>query len=125
MRLQAQEEIGHAMRLFDHVLMRGGSVSLEAVDKPKSAFSSPLEVFEFALSHEQRVTSEINELYELAVQEKDYPTQVELQWFITEQVEEEQSTGEVVDRLRMVGDDATGLLMMDTQLGARKLGEEE
>jgi len=120
MRLQTQEEVQHAQRLFNHVLTRGGHVSLEAIPQPQGEFSSPLEVFQIALAHEQKVTAEINALYELALSEKDYPSQVELQWFITEQVEEESSTSEIVDRLTLIGEDPTGLLMIDDQLGARQ-----
>ncbi|HEY8468555.1 MAG TPA: ferritin [Longimicrobiales bacterium] len=119
MRLQAQEELKHAMRLFDHVAERGGHITLHAVDAPPSNFESPLDVFEKALAHEQHVTQRIHRLYELASKEKDYPAQVMLQWFVEEQVEEEQSVGRVVDALKRIGDDGGALLALDRELGGR------
>ncbi len=124
MRLQAQEEVAHAMRLFDHVHDRGGRVVLQAVDQPPAEFESPLDVFQKALEHERNVTGMIHRLYELARQENDYPTQVMLQWFIDEQVEEEKTAEGVVEQLRMAGGDATALLMLDAKLGARPAGAE-
>lgn len=122
-RLQAQEEIVHAMRLFDYMNDRGGSVQLHAVGEPPSDFKSPLDVFEQALEQERRVTGLIHELYELAVSEKDHATQVTLQWFINEQVEEEKTGSEIVERLRMVGDNLTGLLLLDSEMARRPAGE--
>ena len=119
MRVQAQEELGHAMRLFDYVNRRGGRVILQAVEQPPHNFSSPLSIFEHALEHETKVTQLIEQLYETAVQHKDYATQVEVQWFITEQVEEEDSAVLIVDQLKMAGDNRAALLMLDRQLGAR------
>jgi ferritin len=119
MRVQAQEELGHAMRLFDYVNQRGGRVILQAVEQPPHEFSSPLSIFEQALEHETKVTQLIEQLYETAVQHKDYATQVEVQWFITEQVEEEDSASLIVDQLKMAGNDRAALLMLDRQLGAR------
>jgi len=122
MRAQAQEEVNHAMRLFDHVAARGGRVVLKAIEMPTPVWKSPLEMFEEVLQHERKVTGLINTLYELALNENDYATQMELQWFITEQVEEEESAGAVVEQLRRVGDQPMGLLMMDRQLGERQTG---
>ena len=119
MRVQAQEELGHAMRLFDYVNRRGGRVILQAVEQPPHNFSSPLGIFEQALEHETKVTQLIEQLYETAVQHKDYATQVEVQWFITEQVEEEDRAILIVDQLKMAGDNRAALLMLDRQLGAR------
>jgi len=119
MRLQAQEELKHAMRLFDHVAERGGQITLHAVDAPPGNFESPLDAFEKALAHEQHVTQRIHRLYELASKEKDYPAQVMLQWFVAEQVEEEQSVGRVVDALKRIGDDGGALLALDRELGGR------
>ncbi|MDQ7028397.1 MAG: ferritin [Ardenticatenia bacterium] len=124
MRHQSEEEVGHAMRLFNFVNDRGGRVILQAIEQPPAEFESPLAAFEAALAHEQRVTRHINDIYELAVRENDYPTQVELHWFITEQVEEEHMASQIVEQLRMVGDQPVGLLMMDKMLGERE-GEEE
>jgi ferritin len=126
MRAQAQEEVDHAMRLFDHVTARGGRVVLKAIEMPPPVWKSPLEMFEEVLQHERKITGLINRLYELAVNEKDYATQMELQWFVTEQVEEEESAGQIVEQLRKVGDQPMGLLMVDRQLGERRAegGEE-
>ena len=120
MRIQAQEELGHAMRLFDHVKARGGRVVLKAIEMPPPVWKSPLGMFEEVLEHERKVTGLINRLYEVALSENDYATQMELQWFITEQVEEEESAGQVVEQLRRVGDQPMGLLMLDGQLGQRQ-----
>jgi ferritin len=125
MRMQAQEEVEHAMRLLDFVLDRGGKVELKALDKPTSDFDSPLAVMEAALSHEQKVTGMINRLYELATDEQDYPTQVLLQWFITEQVEEEKSAGGIVDQLKIAGDSPSALLVLDGKLAERGPEEDE
>lgn len=119
MRLQAQEEVGHAMRLFDFAVRRGGEVGLVDVPAPEAKLGSPLQVFRLALEHEIKVTALINELYELAAAKKDYPTQLELQWFIEEQVEEEASAGKIVEQLEMVGDDRAALLTLDQKLGSR------
>jgi ferritin len=119
MRLQAREELGHAIRLFDFLNQRGVIPTLSSVDAPPTDFGTPLSLFETALSHEQEVSKLIHELYDLAVQKHDHATQLELQWFITEQVEEERSIGTVVDQLRMAGDNKAALLMLDRELGAR------
>ena len=119
MRLQAEEEHGHAMKLLDFVIERGGRVELQAIDKPPADFDSPLAVMEAALAHEQKVTKLITGLYELAGDEGDYPAQVMLQWFITEQVEEEASAGLIVDQLRLAGDSGSALLMLDAKLRQR------
>lgn len=120
MRLQSQEEVSHAMKIFDYVNERGGRVVLKAIEQPPTQYKSPLDVFQQALKHEQKVTGLINRLYELAAKENDYPTQVMLQWFITEQVEEENAAGEVVEQLKMIGSQPTALFMLDRHLGARE-----
>jgi ferritin len=120
MMLQSKEEWGHGMKFFDYVSDRGGRVMLRTIDKPPAEFKSPLDVFQKVLSHEQEVTAKIHRLYELAVKEDDYATQVALQWFITEQVEEEKNAGEIVDQLKMIGDHKPSLMMLDKQLGARQ-----
>lgn len=125
MRLQFEEEQNHATRLFDFVLTNGGSVEIHAMAKPPSTFGSPLEVMEASLEHEQHVTSEINSLYELAISGKDYSAQIEMQWFIGEQVEEEKTVSVIVAQLKMVGDNDTGLLLLDSQLASRKVGSTE
>ncbi|MBW8065371.1 MAG: ferritin [Nitrospira sp.] len=119
MRLQSQEEMSHAMKLFDFVLERGGRVVLKAIEQPPGQLQSALDVFQQALKYEQKVTDMIHRLYELAVKENDYATQVMLQWFITEQVEEEGAAGEIVEQLKMIGKEPTALFMLDRQLGGR------
>ncbi|HUP00027.1 MAG TPA: ferritin [Gemmatimonadota bacterium] len=119
MRLQREEEIAHGMKIFDFVYDRDGRVELGALEQPQATFDSPLDVMERALEHEREVTAKINELYELAVAEKDYSTQALLQWFILEQVEEEASALQIVEQLRMIGDSRAALLMLDRELGSR------
>ena len=119
MRIQAKEEVNHAMKLFDYVNDRNGRVELKALEKPPLEFKSVLATFEQALEHEKKVTQLIHSLYEKATKESDYATQVQLTWFITEQVEEEATATEVVDRLKIAGNDGAALLMLDRELGAR------
>ncbi|KPK47431.1 MAG: ferritin [Dehalococcoidia bacterium SM23_28_2] len=119
MRVQAKEELMHAMKFYDYVNERGGRVTLQAVDKPPSRWDSPLAVFENVYQHEQKVTSLINELVDLAVEAKDHATNNFLQWFVSEQVEEEASADEVVQKLKLVGDDPSGLFMIDRELAQR------
>jgi ferritin len=123
MRHQADEEVEHGMRLFTHINRRGGRVVLKAIGEPPLDFGSPLEAFQKALAHEQHITGTINALYEVAVEEKDYPAQMEIQWFIDEQVEEEENTGGVVELLKMAGDNKGALLMLDREL-AKRSGED-
>ncbi len=119
MRMQSQEEVSHAMKLFDFVNERGGRVTLHAIDQPPLEFESPQAVFEATYEHEQKVTGLIHDLYELALEEKDYPAQVMLHWFIDEQVEEEDGVSAILDVLERVGDKGQGLLMLDRELGQR------
>lgn len=119
MRAQALEEQEHAMKMFEFVVDRGGRVVLKAIDQPPAEFESPTAVFEQTLKHEEYVTSLIDDLYARAVQEKDYASQVFLQWYVTEQVEEEKGASEILERLRMVGDKAQGLALIDRELAAR------
>jgi ferritin len=119
MRLQSQEEVGHALRLFDYLNERGGRVKLQAVPQPPADYGTPLSVFEHALAHEQKISSLIDRLYETAKQQGDNATQVMLQWFITEQVEEENNVGLVVEQMRLAGDNRAALLFLDRQLGGR------
>ena len=120
MRAQAQEEVMHAMKIFDHLLDRGGRVELQQVDRPPAQFSSPREVFEQAHQHEQQVTGSINRVYGLAMDERDFASRVFLDWFVQEQVEEEKTSGLLAEQLRMVGEDRPGLLMLDRELGQRR-----
>lgn len=119
MRLQSQEEVLHVMKFFDFVNNRNGRVVLQAIDQPPVEFESPLDIFEQTLEHERKVTTMINRLYKLALEESDYPTQVMLQWFIEEQVEEEASAEQIVGMLQMIGDETQSLIMLDRELGQR------
>jgi ferritin len=122
MRMQSQEEDAHAMKLFDYLVERGAKIELEQIDKPPVAFGTPAEAFRQALEHERKVTALINTIYEAAVEAKDYPTQIMLQWFIEEQVEEEDSTGTAVERLEMAEDNRTALMFLDAEFGKRSTG---
>ncbi|MDH3348137.1 MAG: ferritin [Desulfobulbaceae bacterium] len=119
MRCQVQEEMFHGMKFYDFVNERGGSVALEAIAKPDNQWNSPLDAFEHVLSHEQKVTGLVNDLVEIALGVKDYATNIFLQWFVTEQVEEEASVGAIVDKLRLIGNDSSGLFLLDAELGKR------
>ena len=119
MRKQYEEETEHALKFFDFLLDRGEQVQLRAIDQPPYTFRSPLDTFEQALEHEKEITASIHELYDLAVRENDYPAQVLLHWFVEEQVEEEKAAAEVVDRLRIAGEDDAALLLLDKELGER------
>ena len=118
-KLQSQEETGHAMRLFDFVHDRGNRVTLHGIDKPPADWASPIDAMQRSLQHERKVTAAINDLYEAAVEENDRAAQVLLQWFIEEQVEEEKAVEEIVDHLRIVGGDGTGLIVIDARLAER------
>ena len=120
MRMQAQEEREHAMKFYDHIHDRNGRVVLRAIDQPIIEFGSPLEVFEKALEQEQAVTADINNLYALAAREDDYASQIFLQWFVTEQVEEEKNVGDVVQTLKMSGHKSEALLLLDRKLVKRE-----
>ena len=119
MHAQAVEETEHAQKFYDFVNQRGGRVVLGAIDAPPREWSSPRAVFEDTLAHEQKVTGLINDLMEVALQEKDHATQIFLQWFITEQVEEEENVGGVLEQLKLMGDAQGGLFMLDRELGKR------
>ena len=119
LRIQWQEELSHAMKFLDYVHDRGGSVALQAVERPPVKFKSPLDIFQQVLAHEQKVTGLIDHLCGAAVKEHDYATQYALQWFINEQVEEEKNAGEIVQQLKMVGESGPSLIMLDRVLGAR------
>ena len=119
MRQQAQEEMFHGMKMFDFVCDRGGRVTLKAIDEPPSEWSSVLDVIKNVLAHEQKVTGLINNLVNLALDERDHATNIFLQWFVSEQVEEEDTAGGLVDKLKLIGSDANGLFMLDTELATR------
>ena len=119
LRLQSQEEYGHAMRLFDFLLARNGTIRLKGVPHPETDFRTIVEVFEQAYQHEMEVSRQIDALYELALREKAYNALVELQWFLQEQVEEEKSSREIAAKLQMVKDDPAALLDIDGELAVR------
>lgn len=119
MRMQHSEEQVHALKLFQYLLDSGGHIELKEIAKPPADFKSPLDVMQRALQHEQKVTAAIHKLYELAADEKDYPAQLALQWFITEQIEEERSVTDIINRMKHAGDDGAALLMIDHELAAR------
>ena len=121
MKRQADEERSHAMKLWDYVYDRGGSVVLQAIAQPPVTFGRPLEAFEQVLAHEEKVTASITALYALAAKENDVAAQIFLQWFVTEQVEEEKTVTDLISQLKMSGDQAFSVLFMDKHvLGARK-----
>jgi ferritin len=119
MRVQSQEEHGHAMRLYDFLVARQGRVKLQPIAQPSIEFASITDVFQKALAQEQQVTQQINELYELAFKEKAFAALVELEWFINEQVEEEKTARDVVYKFQLIKNDPAALLDMDRELGAR------
>lgn len=119
MRMQYEEESMHVTKMYDYILGQGGEVHLKAIEEPAQTFGTPLEVFEKTLEHEQYVTSMIHKLMDLAVEERDYATQTFLQWYVTEQVEEEANVNDILAPLRMVGEDKGGLMMIDQQLAGR------
>ena len=120
MRVQAQEENDHAMKFYDFINERGGRVSLKAIDAPPESWESPLAAFEAALAHEKKVTGLINDLVELAQAERDHASNIFLQWFVTEQVEEEDNANDIVQKIKLVGEAKGGLFMLDRELGQRQ-----
>jgi ferritin len=120
---QAREELMHAMKIYEFINQRGGRVLLATVEAPPTEWDSPLAVFEETLRHEQKVTGLINDLIDLTMDERDHATNVFLQWFVTEQVEEEESVGNVVEQLKLLGRAKEGLFMMDRELAKRPAPE--
>jgi ferritin len=121
-RVQAEEERTHAAKFFDYIVERGARVLMTAIAAPPAQWDSPLAVFKAVYEHEQKVTGLINDLVNLAEKEKDHATRAFLQWFVTEQVEEEASANEVVQKLTLIGESAGGLFVFDHHLGQRKAG---
>ena len=121
---QAQEELTHGMKLYDFINQRGGQVVLDQIEAPPTSWGSPLAVFEATLEHEQKVTGLINDLMEVALSERDHATQIFLQWFVSEQVEEEESVGGVLEQLKLMGAAEGGLFMIDRELAKRGAGGE-
>ena len=125
MRMQYEEEVMHGIKLFDMIVDMEGKVALKPIEGPPLEFESPLDVFTKSLEHERKVTGMINNIYSLAREEDNYAVQSALQWFIDEQVEEEKSALEIVQQLKMIGDETTPLLMLDNRLGSRELKSED
>lgn len=119
MRIQAQEELVHAMKFYDHVMERGGKVILTSIEGPPTQWESAFSIFEHVFRHEQKVTGLINGLVDLAISEKDHATNNFLQWFVNEQVEEEASADEIVKELKLIGDSPDAMFFLDRELGRR------
>ena len=119
MKIQAQEEMVHAMKFYDYINERGGRVTLQAIEAPPKDWNSPLDVFNATLEHEQKVTSLINTLVDIAMEERDHATNIFLQWFVSEQVEEEDNTRTIVDQVKMIGGHTMGLFQLDRHLASR------
>lgn len=124
MRIQSEEETGHAMRLFNYMVERNAKIVLQAVPAPQVDFDNVTHVFEIALKAEEKVSESINKLYEVALHEKAYATASELEWFLKEQVEEEQQARLVLARFQMVKGDPAALIDPDRELAQRKAGED-
>ncbi|MCD5415579.1 ferritin [Candidatus Bipolaricaulota bacterium] len=119
MKAQAQEELDHAQRFFNHINERGGRIELQPLDKPQAEWASPIAAFKAALQHEKFITGRINDLANLADEENDRASGIMLQWFVTEQVEEEDSVSRIISMLERIGDSGHGILMADRELGRR------
>jgi ferritin len=116
---QAQEELEHSLKFYDFIIQRGGTVQLQQIAAPPTEWGSPLAVFEATLAHEQKVTGLINNLVDVAHEERDHATNIFLQWFVSEQVEEEENVGGVLEQLKLMGDAKGGLFMIDRELAKR------
>jgi ferritin len=119
--VQANEEMIHVQKMYDYVNSQGARVILDAIEKPPAEFGSLMDLFQGVLEHEQKVTALINELMTKAVAENDHATQTFLQWFVTEQIEEEETVNELIARLRLAGDTGAAVFMIDNELAARVL----
>jgi len=119
MRVQAHEEMLHAMKFFNHIIDRGGKVALKDLKQIKTQWKSPLEVFQDAFEHEKFISKKINDLMAIARQEKEFASEPLLAWFTDEQIEEESNASKITDQLEMIGTDKSGLLMLDRELAAR------
>jgi len=117
--VQAQEEMTHALRIYTYVNSVGHHAVLDTIERPPDTFESVSDVFRKTLEHERKVTAMINALVDLAIEEKDHATEAFLQWFVTEQVEEEEGVNDILAKLKLAGDSGGGLFMIDKELGAR------
>ncbi len=121
LKVQYHEEMVHAMKFYEYIIRKGGTVKLAKIDTPENSFDSVLSMFEKVLAHEEFITKSINELVDLAVAEKDHASKVFLDWYVNEQVEEEQNVNEILQTLKMIGDNKAALYLYDKELGARTL----
>lgn len=119
LKIQVSEELAHAQKFYDFIMDVGGTIDFEAMPKPVCEFDKPLALFESVLEHEREVSHRIHRLVDLALKESDHATNTFLQWFVTEQVEEEKAADEIIQRLKLVGDDSNGLFMLDIELAKR------
>jgi ferritin len=119
MRVQYQEETAHALKIYDFLITRGGKVVIKDIAAPPTSWNSVLELFEATLTHEQGVTRRINDLMHLAKDQRDFATDIFLQWFVSEQVEEEDNVTDMIHRLRLIDGKGQGLLILDQELGGR------
>jgi ferritin len=124
LRIQWQEELGHALKFFEFLLDRGVQPELRALQQPAHAFGTPLELFTKVLEHEQYITGRIHRLYRQATELEDYPAQVFLQWFVDEQLEEESQARAIVEQLRQIGESPVGIYLLDRELARRKAEED-
>jgi ferritin len=119
MRVQGLEELTHGEKFFNFICNAGGRTDLRLIDAPRNAYATPLECFEYSLNHEKFVSDSINKLMDLARQDNNHAAQIFLQWFVTEQVEEEASFSLIIKKLQRIGDDGNGLLRLDEELAQR------
>jgi ferritin len=117
--VQYHEEMLHAMKIYEYIQRQGAVATLGAIQAPPADFESPLDMFTQTLAHEQFITRSINDLMEIAIAEKDHATQIFLEWYVTEQVEEEENDNDIIAQLKLIGDNPQGLMMLDRELAAR------
>ena len=119
MKVQFEEEQFHALKFYNYIIERGGNVTLTAIDTPKNKWKDIVDVFEDTLAHEEKITSLINNLVDIAMQEKDHATVNMLQWYVAEQVEEEAGVSEILDQLKLIGGKGSGMFMLDREMKQR------
>ena len=124
MYVQYQEEMTHTMKFYNYLIERGGKVELRAIAKPQQTWESPLAAFEAAYAHEQHITGRINQMMDVAIEERDHATQIMLQWFISEQVEEEANADEIVQQLKFIEGNKHAIYMLDRELAQRTFVDE-
>lgn len=120
MSIQSQEEYQHAMKIYDYLMLKGGTVKLDQIGKPKTEWKNPLEVFTETLEHEQHISKCIYDIIDLALEVKDHATHSFFQWFVTEQVEEEATVMKIVEDLKLIGENSNGIFLLDRELGTRQ-----